>query len=703
MFIDKRMIKITKNIRGEESYVHYIKRVIKNSGSSKGRNIYGDGDFVVFVQPNKKNITNQSYMNFRGCYRIGSNIARPIPSEGKGNQQNYRFKHTVASISSLSGGSTSLEQQQLTFDNFGRCTNAYKFLSHTDLLLGSYGKIKSKPCNMTKGTDNETLDGMSINYIENLHRNLKNESWSPKPTRRIYLEKLNGKRRPLSISSPRDKIVQESMRTVLELVLEPKFLDCSHGFRLGKSCHSALGKIRYWNGIKWFLEGDITSFFDEIDHHILESLLKKHFNDQQFLDLYWKMVRAGYVEYNTLNKSYSGTPQGSIISPILSNLYLNELDTFIEAERLKLKGLYKKTYKANKEYNTLDNRIQNITKKERILNARGEKLKKEEKLERAIKVKIRRKTRSTIPDETTAKIYYVRYVDDWIIGAIGTFNYVKNLKNRIKTFLYDELKLSLSDEKTLITNTFGIKPATFLGTNITRVKAMKNQIKNYKNRKGHKVRISSTATRMTAPIHAIIEKMIAKKIAEKKINRHGMEVIQGKARSGWQNLPIKDIIIRFKAILNGILNYYSFVDNKSRLNIVYWILKSGLAKTIAAKKKLKSMKKVFTKYGNNLELSEIPFKCPSLENTPKNFGSNLHKNDYASYLEYFKWGVRTRATFLEGCRICSSHMDVEMHHLKHIRTLNIKLKGIDKEMASINRKQIPVCKQCHLKIHAGEY
>jgi len=115
------------------------------------------------------------------------------------------------------------------------------------------------------------------------------------------------------------------------------------------------------------------------------------------------------------------------------------------------------------------------------------------------------------------------------------------------------------------------------------------------------------------------------------------------------------------------------------------------------------MKKVFTKYGNNLELSEIPFKCPSLEKTPKKFGSNLHKNDYVSYLEYFKWGVRTRATFLEGCRICSSHMNVEMHHLKHIRALNIKLKGIDKEMASINRKQIPVCKQCHLKIHAGEY
>lgn len=127
-------------------------------------------------------------------------------------------------------------KQQLTFDNNNRY--AYKFLIKSDLLLGSYGKIKSKPGTIT-------LDGISIKYVENLHKSLKDESWLPKPTRRVYIEKSNGKKRPLGISSPRDKIVQESMRKVLENVLEPKFLDCSHGFRPGRSCNSALAKIRY--------------------------------------------------------------------------------------------------------------------------------------------------------------------------------------------------------------------------------------------------------------------------------------------------------------------------------------------------------------------------------------------------------------------------------------------------------------------------
>jgi len=222
VFIEQRMRKTTINNREEKSYVHYIKRNIKNSGLSKGVNTYGNGVSVVPA-------------------RI-SNTAWVMPSEGKGRQQKYRFKHTAVR---LPDGGMSLEQQQLTYDNNNKCTNAYQFLIKSDSLLGSYGKIKSKPGNMTPGIDTITLDGISIKYVENLHGILKDESWLPKPTRRVYLEKSNGKKRPLGISSPRDKIVQESMRIVLENVLEPKFMDCSHGFRPGRSCHSALSKIRY--------------------------------------------------------------------------------------------------------------------------------------------------------------------------------------------------------------------------------------------------------------------------------------------------------------------------------------------------------------------------------------------------------------------------------------------------------------------------
>jgi hypothetical protein len=338
---------------------------------------------------------------------------------------------------------------------------------------------------------------------------------------------------------------------------------------------------------------------------------------------------------------------------------------FIESEKTRTDNAYEKTNQRNKEYDKLDNRIQNITKQENILKARGEKIKEADKTERIQKIKERRLVPSTIPKEDTSKIYYVRYADDWIIGARGSYEYVENLKNKIKDFLQQELKL-----------TFGIRPAVFLGTRITRIKAMKGQIKNYRNKEGHQQRISGTGTLMTAPIETLINKMITKGLAEQKTNHHGELVYQGKARSGWQNLPTKDIVVRYKSILNGILNYYSFVDNKSRLNIIYWILKSGLAKTLATKLKLKSMKRVFEKYGSNLERLHS-FECPPLARSPKDFKTTTRVNEY-SFFDIIKWNVRTRAAFREGCRICGTVKDIEMHQLKHIKTINIKLKGIDK-------------------------
>jgi retron-type reverse transcriptase len=149
-----------------------------------------------------------------------------------------------------------------------------------------------------------------------------------------------------------------------------------------------------------------------VDHDILEKLIKEHIEDQQFIDLYWKLVKAGYVDFKTLKESTKVVPQGGIISPILSNLYLHELDKFIEEERLMLDNKYKKTNIRNKVYDELDNRIQNITKLERKYKAQGRTLSEEVKRERVMKIKERRKVKATIPDPDTAKIYYERCADD---------------------------------------------------------------------------------------------------------------------------------------------------------------------------------------------------------------------------------------------------------------------------------------------------
>lgn len=174
----------------------------------------------------------------------------------------------------------------MLYDADGKCTNAFQIMSEPSLLRDAYESIKRKPGNMTRGSDRETLDGITMEWFEETARELRAESLSPRPARRVMIPKANGKERPLGISSPRDKIVQQAMRIVMEIVLEPKFAETSHGFRPRRGCHTALKEIRGWAGVPWLLEGDIRSFFDDIDHHVLESLLSKHFKEARLFHLY---------------------------------------------------------------------------------------------------------------------------------------------------------------------------------------------------------------------------------------------------------------------------------------------------------------------------------------------------------------------------------------------------------------------------------
>lgn len=222
---------------------------------------------------------------------------------------------------------------------------------------------------MVRGSDKATLDGISETWFTQTSKELKEEKYSFKPARRVYIPKANGKMRPLGISSPRDKIVQQAVKMVLEIILEPKFLDSSHGFRPNRGCHTALREIRNWKGVPWVIEGDIKSFFDNIDHHILSDLLRKHFVDKRLIVLYWKMVKAGYVEWDGAHLKYinatEGVPQGGIISPLLSNLILNELDQYISGKikEMEEKNSGKKLYLPNPKYHAISMKIYRLKKK----------------------------------------------------------------------------------------------------------------------------------------------------------------------------------------------------------------------------------------------------------------------------------------------------------------------------------------------------
>lgn len=190
----------------------------------------------------------------------------------------------------------------------------YRNLYNRELFLLAYQNIYAAEGNMTKGVDGKTIDGMSLKRIDKLIKQLKDESYRPNPSRRVYIPKKSGKMRPLGIPSFDDKLVQEVLRMILESIYENSFEKTSHRFRPDKSCHTALNQIqRNFTGTKWFVEGDIKGFFDNINHNKMIGVLSKRIKDELFLRLIRKFLKAGYLEDWTYHKTYSGTPQGGII------------------------------------------------------------------------------------------------------------------------------------------------------------------------------------------------------------------------------------------------------------------------------------------------------------------------------------------------------------------------------------------------------
>lgn len=193
----------------------------------------------------------------------------------------------------------------------------YRLLFNEELFYVAYQKIASNGGSTTKGSDGRSIDEMSLARIETLIASLKDESYQPHPSRRVHIPKKNGKTRPLGIPAFEDKLVQEVVRMILEAIYEGHFETTSHGFRPKRSCHTALLHIqKTFNGAKWFIEGDIKGFFDNIDHDVLVGILRERISDDRFIRLIRKFLKAGYVEDWTFHNTYSGTPQGGIVSPI---------------------------------------------------------------------------------------------------------------------------------------------------------------------------------------------------------------------------------------------------------------------------------------------------------------------------------------------------------------------------------------------------
>lgn len=438
-----------------------------------------------------------------------------------------------------------------------KANNLTTILSNEEFLIGCYHNIRSKQSSMIKN-----LDEIKLEWFKEVCTSFKNGMFRFKPLKRIYIPKLNGKKKALTIPSPGDKIVQEGMRILLSCIFEGNFKESSHAFRSVKGCHTSLNQVRIQcKKVKWFIKGKIEQQDLNINHTILVEIMRTKIQDEPFIDLIFKYVKVGYSEENRkeIVPIKRKLAQGGLIYPVLFNIYMHFFDAWVEDE-----FVYK-----------------HIKKKINFYYAKM--IKKYEKT-------VDKTIVST--DENFGRVYYIRHVDDFLIGVQGSKKTCDSIRSRIKTFLKEKLGITLNIDKTKITHST-IDQTLFLKYHINCVPIEKMRINS-----NVKKRLARNTNRMVlnAPIKRVMEELKEKGF----LNSRYMPT----RNSRYTNIDLWNIIENYRTIEKEVLNYYAMANNYNRLAAkVHYSLKYSCALTICSKMKLKTMKRVFNKYGKNLTIT----------------------------------------------------------------------------------------------------
>lgn len=575
----------------------------------------------------------------------------------------------------------------------------YRILFNEELFYVAYQKIASNGGSTTKGSDGRSIDEMSLARIETLIASLKDESYQPHPSRRVHIPKKNGKTRPLGIPAFEDKLVQEVVRMILEAIYEGHFETTSHGFRPKRSCHTALLHIqKTFSGAKWFIEGDIKGFFDNIDHDVLVGILRERISDDRFIRLIRKFLKAGYVEDWTFHNTYSGMLQGGIVSPILANIYLDKLDKYVK-EYIRHFDMGTKR-RPGKESNDLANeRKRTVRKLKKIKDGT-------EKAALVARLKAIEQERAAFPsgdemDGSYRRLKYIRYADDFILGIIGSKEDVLRIKEDIKSFLSESLALELSEEKTLITHTG--KSAKFLGYEITVTR------NNHQRRdvQGRLRRTYGKRVRLNVSMATLRDKLLEYGAMEIKL-RNGKEVWKPKCRSGLIFNDDLEILDRYNRETVGFCNYYLIANNCVVLHNFRYIMEYSMYKTFAGKyrstvrkiNKKYRLNKLFTvKYEQKGVIKSRTFYKTSFKRRTTAFNGSCDIEPY-SIADVSRTNLTDRLK-AEKCELCGATGKLIMHHVRNLKDLKGK-ESWKRLMSARKRKTIALCPSCHRLRHLGK-
>jgi group II intron reverse transcriptase/maturase len=563
----------------------------------------------------------------------------------------------------------------------------YRQLYNRDLYLRAYSRLYRNHGAMTPGATDETVDGMALTKIDAIITALREERYRWTPARRTQIPKKSGKLRALGLPTWSDKLLQEVIRSLLEAYYEPQFSQRSHGFRAGRGCHSALEEItRRWRGVKWYVEGDISRCFDSLDHEVMLSILREKLRDNRFLRLLSNLFKAGYLEDWKYHESLSGVPQGSVVGPILSNIYLDRLDQYVETMLLPAhnRGDHRKPYPPYMA-------LLNAARRKRIVGARKE--------ARKLRQQAQRMPSRDPNDPNFRRLWYCRYADDWLLGFSGPREEAEQIKTQLAEFLHDHLKLELSQEKTLITHA-RTEAARFLGYEIV------NQDADDKHCRRVNQRCINGAPGLKVPVDVIRAKC-------SKYMRRGKPIQRA------ERLSDSDftIVAQYQAEYRGVVQYYLRAFNVHRLWKLHRVMKLSLARTLADKHR-SSVRKMIRKYqtvvtsphGTLKALEVIQLRGSDKKPLVARFGGielrrqkHAVMNDRPPQIYNSLRSELIQRLLAEECELCGSELNCEVHHIRKLADLSQpgrkeKPQWV-KRMAMRRRKTLVVCQKCHEEIH----